>query len=226
MKLRPLFAMRPSTVVGSLMSALTGLAVLLGSSANAQVAPTSPSREQPRFASPEAMHAAYAERFRTAPGFGMSRVIQIGPRFELMARGDKTYQFTTPDLIALENQPKVYRGGTELVGMAVITNKTARVRLKTRALTTEETKAVAELRAGSDLALLAVMTAVPGEHPEGQDSSPEVPGLLVVGALRAKATCAECHQVKEGTLLGAFAYTLVPTNAVSGRAFASAAVPR
>jgi hypothetical protein len=32
----------------------------------------------------------------------------------------------------------------------------------------------------------------------------------VVGALRADASCAKCHQCDEGKLLGAFTYTLKP----------------
>ena len=38
----------------------------------------------------------------------------------------------------------------------------------------------------------------------------EVRAQRVVGALRATAACAKCHEVSVGTLLGAFSYTLVP----------------
>ena len=44
----------------------------------------------------------------------------------------------------------------------------------------------------------------------------EVPAVLVIGALRAKATCARCHECPEGTLLGAFSYTLRPASSLPG----------
>ncbi|MBI5773842.1 MAG: hypothetical protein HZA89_08890 [Verrucomicrobia bacterium] len=34
--------------------------------------------------------------------------------------------------------------------------------------------------------------------------------VLALGALRAGADCAKCHQCEQGKLLGAFAYTLRP----------------
>ena len=44
----------------------------------------------------------------------------------------------------------------------------------------------------------------------------EVPVIRVVGAMRATASCAKCHEVPVGTLLGAFSYTLFPASSALG----------
>jgi len=54
-----------------------------------------------------------------------------------------------------------------------------------------ETAALVKLRAGDDVALQA------------SDRT-----LRVLGAIRARSQCLECHKVEEGTMLGAFSYTL------------------
>src|SRR5439155_21153129 len=61
----------------------------------------------------------------------------------------------------------------------------------TRKLDEFETRALAELREGNDVVL--------------ESSAPE---MHVVGAIRAREQCLECHKTKAGDLLGAFSYTL------------------
>ena len=121
--------------------------------------------------------------------------------------GGFTYQFAAPDLIGLEDKPLAYHRRFEMVTMADITNRTSRAGLITRPLTAEEALAVAELRGGKNIAVLPIQTSIVTSR-----GTNEVAGLLAVGALRARLECAQCHQCKEGTLLGAFSYRLVPTN--------------
>mgnify|MGYP007062797490 CR=1 FL=1 len=69
-------------------------------------------------------------------------------------------------------------------------------------------QAVASLREGRNLVVQ------PAKLPVATlQGASEVSGLLAVGALRAKASCAKCHEVAVGTLLGAFSYKLYPTTA-------------
>ncbi|WP_139373205.1 hypothetical protein [Prosthecobacter debontii] len=66
-----------------------------------------------------------------------------------------------------------------------------------RPLTSEETAAVAKLRAGEPWVKLAVP---PNPHEDTTDQ------VRVIAPLLAQQSCLECHQVKEGTLLGALDY--------------------
>ncbi len=169
-----------------------------------------------RFDSAEAMHADHFHRFESAPGFGMSRVL-VMPRASELTLAYESYLVPKPDLIALEDKPHAYISPFEIISVAALTNKTSRARLQSRALTELEIKAVADLREGRNLVVQEAK--FPVELPGG---TVEVPCLLAVGALRAKASCAKCHEVAEGTLLGAFSYTLYPTNAFASRTIQSA----
>ena len=168
--------------------------------------PKPPGKTPKRFESLEAMQDAYFSLFRTKPGFGASRILTFPVEDQLMLDG-YTYQFAAPDLIGLEDEPLAYRRRLEMISMAELTNRTSRARLQTRPLTADEVRAVAELRAGRNLAVfparLPVVTLL---------GTNEVAGLLAVGALRARTECVKCHQCAEGALLGAFSYQLVPTN--------------
>jgi hypothetical protein len=160
------------------------------------------------FTNMEKMHDAYINDFASKPGFGASRVVHLPPQ-DFFTHHGQTYRFHAPNLIGLEDEPIAYqRPWGEIISVAALSKKESRAMLKRRQLTPEETRAVAELRAGKSLVTLPKQIAVRGEH----GTTNIVDGVLAVGALRAKAQCAECHQVKQGTLLGAFAYTLVPTN--------------
>lgn len=164
-----------------------------------------------RFDSAEAMHADHIHRFETAPGFGMSRVM-VMPRASELTLAYDTYLVPKPDLIALEDKPHAYKSPIEMISVASLTNRTSRARLQKRPLTELETKAVASLRDGRNLVVQEAKFPV-----ETLQGTQEISGLLAVGALRAKASCAKCHEVAEGTLLGAFSYTLYPTGAVAAQ---------
>ena len=61
----------------------------------------------------------------------------------------------------------------------------------TRPLTELEIKGLEQLRAGEDLHVQAQLNTI-----------------RMVGALRARKQCIECHQVERGEVLGAFSYEL------------------
>ncbi len=172
-----------------------------------------------QFDSAEAMHTDHIHRFETAPGFGMSRIM-IMPRASELTLAYDTYLVPKPDLIALESKPIAYKSRAEMISLASLTNRTTRARLETRPLSELETKAIASLREGRNLVVQP--TTFPVETLRGTH---EVAGLLAVGALRAKASCAKCHEVAEGTLLGAFSYTLYQTATVAGQNAPSAPEP-
>lgn len=114
--------------------------------------------------------------------------------------------------------------------MANLTNKAARARLQTRPLTKDELSAVSELREGKDL-VQQERTPTVGRLPEttklvrasarelasgsslsADTAGKEIPVLRVVGAMRATVSCAKCHEVPVGTLLGGFSYVLTPVS--------------
>lgn len=172
-----------------------------------------------RFDSAEAMHADHFHRFETAPGFGMSRVM-VMPRASELTLAYDTYLVPKPDLIALEDKVVAYNSPIEMISVASLTNRTTRARLQTRPLSELETKAIASLREGRNLVVQP--TTFPMETLQG---TKEISGLLAVGALRAKASCAKCHEVAEGTLLGAFSYKLYQTAASAPEIVANAPEP-
>ncbi|MFM8469234.1 MAG: hypothetical protein ACKODH_04590 [Limisphaerales bacterium] len=176
------------------------------------------------------MHADHLHHFATSPGFGMSRVIRMPTQATVTLAG-VTYRAPRPDLIALETKAVAYQSPSwEGLSMANLTNKAARARLQTRPLTKDEFSAVLELREGKDLVqqertlklgrLPETAELVRASELEVASGSPvpadaagkEIPVLRVVGAMRATASCAKCHEVPVGTLLGAFSYTLTPAS--------------
>lgn len=172
-----------------------------------------------RFDSAEAMHADHFHRFETAPGFGVSR-IQVMPRASELTLAYETYLVPKPDLIALEDKVTAYISPMEMISVAALTNRTARARLQKRSLSELETKAIASLREGRNLVVQP--TKFPIETLQGTQ---EISGLLAVGALRANASCAKCHEVAEGTLLGAFSYKLYQTSTATAQTVQSAPEP-
>lgn len=172
-----------------------------------------------RFDSAEAMHTDHIHRFETAPGFGMSRIM-VMPRASELTLAYETYLVPKPDLIALEDKVVAYISPFEMISVAALTNRTSRARLQKRPLSELETKAIASLREGRNLVVQP--TKFPMETLQGTQ---EISGLLAVGALRAKASCAKCHEVAEGTLLGAFSYKLYQTSTETAQNVPSAPEP-
>lgn len=154
------------------------------------------------FASAEAMHTVFVNRFLVTPGFGLSRVMVphfYRPTPNLEVDG-KPFLVHAPELIGLEepSKPVAYSPNVDLISKADVTNRTARALMRKRALTAFETNAVKTLQAGRDLVIDQPAARRPGEP------------VLILGALRATRDCMQCHECAENTLLGAFSYTLVP----------------
>jgi len=172
-----------------------------------------PKEPDRNFASLALAHAAYTEDFAKKPGFGSSRIMFL-PGQDYVTVAGKAYLFSTPELVGLENEPVVYRrtGGVQNITVAIMSKAELRSRLTRRALTSVESNAVVQLRAGKDL--VTHKEQVPVYALNGSESGHAV-GIRAVGALRAQEGCAHCHGVKEGTLLGAFSYALTPTNLVA-----------
>lgn len=214
-----------------LLRVAASLTLMAAFVATAGLPPEEQAKPQPPLRQPDApaippelekMHAEHLHLFATSPGFGMSRVIRM-PRHAQVTLAGTTYTVVRPDLIALETKAVAYRNpGEEVVGMATLTNKTAKARLQTRPITGEESRAILELREGKDL----VQQPGTWRVPQGQGRTPvEVPVVRVFGAMRATASCAKCHEVPQGTLLGAFSYTLIPASAAPAAHFPFGSVP-
>lgn len=158
-------------------------------------------------------HAIYTDDFAKKPGFGRSRVVFL-PGQDYVTIDGLTYHFNTPELLGLENEPVAYQsaGGVETVSVAIMSKQELRSRLTRRPLTAVESNAVVELRAGRDL--VTRQEEVEAHVFNGREVGRTL-GVRAIGSLRAQGTCAHCHGVKEGTLLGAFSYALVPTNALT-----------
>ena len=157
------------------------------------------------------LHTKCFSDFASKPGFGSKRIVYMAGMIEIIL-GKTTYQVPRPDLIALDGTPVVYKspGFNRTVKMAALTKRESRSKLQTRTVTKAEQSAVEELRSGQDLVLR------PGMVPTGAlVFGREADGFRVVGALRANVDCAKCHNCAEGTLLGAFSYTLVPKDKAS-----------
>lgn len=159
-------------------------------------------------------HAAYTEDFAKKPGFGSSRIVFL-PGQDYVTIDGRTYRFNTPELLGLENKPVAYQraGGIQNLSVAVMSKAELRSRLARRPLTSVESNAVVQLRAGKDLVTRPEQYKT---HVSSGRAVGRTMGIRAIGSLRAQANCAQCHGVKEGTLLGAFSYALVPTNALAG----------
>jgi len=157
-------------------------------------------------------HATYTEDFAKKPGFGSGRILYL-PSQDLITLAGKTYRFDTPELVGLENDPVVYRrtGMMQNITVAIMSKAELRSRLTRRGLTAVESNAIVKLRAGKDLITQPEEIA----YDLGGNQVAHGKGIRAIGALRAQEGCAKCHGVKEGTLLGAFSYSLIPTNLVA-----------
>ena len=220
--------MKKIILVASAMAASTAV-VALAQIQNAQPAPASsvwsspatglgsggPQKAQlPPFSSPAAMQAEFVRRFESSPGFGVSRVglPQFLAPAPSLVLNDATYRVVPPTLLGLEDEPMAYVLATQLshrffTTRTNLTRREIRKMFTHRPLTLLESNAVVALQNGHDLVVLTNQIRGP-EAEFNRLLTP--PDLLVVGALRAKTDCAACHQCKENTLLGAFAYSLSP----------------
>ena len=156
------------------------------------------------FASPEALHVQYTDDFARRPGFGRSRMVFLPPR-DLLTWDGRTYEFETPVLLGLDGQPTAYVSPGPLITVSDLSDPPSATRIPKRPLTPVEREAVKRLKTGLDLVMVPETIRV-----ERAASTNAVEGFRLVGALRVRSRCATCHAKPEGTLLGAFVYTLVP----------------
>lgn len=167
-----------------------------------------PAQKPPAEPLPQALvdfHAAHIHEFETTPGLGFARMGRMSISTPVIF-GGVSYRSPKPDLIALETKPVAYRSTTgEMIGLRTLNDPNQRKRMHLRPITAAETSAIAELRDGAHL--VRQNATIKAFTPTG---IADVSGIRVVGALRAKATCARCHECPEDTLLGAFSYTLLP----------------
>jgi len=163
------------------------------------------------FASPEALHVQYTDDFARRPGFGSSRRVFLPPR-DLLTWDGRTYEFETPVLLGLEGEPTAYVSPGPLITVSDLSDPMSPPGIQKRPLSPLERNAVKRLKTGLDLVMVPETIRV-----ERAASTNAVEGMRLVGALRVRSQCAACHAKPEGTLLGAFVYTLVPEEPDSAR---------
>ena len=163
------------------------------------VVPPAPKLENDRSLEPpliyKQLHAYYAERFGSQKGFGSDRII---PTIQFHS----IYKYSTQDgygslliknfelLGCSDGKPIVYCPDK---GFLNFTKKEMKqmAEASRRPVNAFELAGLDKMRAGTDIIVKEYgMKAV------------------VLGALRAKASCAKCHDVNEGELLGALIYTV------------------
>jgi len=148
--------------------------------------PFRPGAPAPRWESCEELHDMYLKRFEGVEGFGASRMYRPPMRdlSGVLETGRTTLSIERLELIGLlQKLPVVYTPFSH-------TSRPDPV-LKSRTLTAFEERALTDFRKGRDIAV------------DASEYGPEA----CVGAVRAKATCVECHDgAKVGDLLGAFSY--------------------
>src|SRR5262245_3616853 len=136
-----------------------------------------------------ALHAYFVDRFLESPGNGIGRVYQppmaLTDSMRLRITSRETYKLDSFDLVGVGKHP-------EPVAFLGRTHQRVAMLRQTRTLTPFETRALAELASGEDVAV----------------QKDETGGRAIVGALRAKEDCLRCHGGKTGDVLGALSYRL------------------
>lgn len=165
--------------------------------ASTQPATTQPAPERLLYAghapdewtSYQAMHEYFLQRFVESQGFGDERMVNLNnPRFRKVYADGTRYMVGHVQLLSLNggNVPFAYASvmdaGKEQIKHAAH-----------EPVGNAEIDAIAKLKDG----MTVVLTGNEG-HRE------------MIGAIRATANCTQCHDVPEGTLLGAFKYRLQP----------------
>jgi len=141
------------------------------------------------------LHTYFVDRFLESEGNGISRVYQdpmsLRDSMRLRITSRDTYKIEGFDLIGVGKHP-------DPVAFLGRRHQTVVLNRQTRALTAFEQRAVAELKAGEDVAVETNET-----------------GRFVVGALRAQEDCLKCHGGKTGDVLGALSYRLISAKPVN-----------
>ncbi|HWB58360.1 MAG TPA: hypothetical protein VG733_02670 [Chthoniobacteraceae bacterium] len=152
----------------------------------------------------EDLHNYYSKRFVTSVGFGYDRMPAVEEAIvdKQWQIGNDNYVVKNIQLISiLKHDPAaVYPPVTNLVEFdhpPVLAGVTRRG---------DVAKATADPSALR--ALDEFETAALKQLKEKNEAMVVSNGTVMVGALRAEASCIQCHDVEKGTLLGAFTYTL------------------
>jgi hypothetical protein len=177
------------TIVGMLTTVLIALSVCLPNLLGQDPAVAKALKP---FESFDEMHANYVERFIASEGFGRARMPQplMLDHSRPVALGSDIYSVESLELVGIlkQEEPVVYRPMPHRVGGG-------RHFSVPRKLTEFESKSLERLRKGEELLI---------------DQTDD--GTFLLGAVRAQASCLECHSdKKQGDLLGAFTYKLKRT---------------
>jgi hypothetical protein len=143
----------------------------------------------------QAMHDWYEKQFvESENGFGFRRVVQFDdPFIRKIEVNGRLYSTQRLELVSFRDRDTPVAFVNKHGNPARKTYKQA----DTRSLSEFERQALAKLRSGRQFIY------------NGDSERPQF-----VGALRAKASCLACHDVKQGELLGGFAYELNPAPAL------------
>ena len=159
-----------------------------------------PSTTGVQWSSDYAMHTYFNDRFLESPGNGVGRMVadpmRVHDSMRLRITSNDAYNLEAVELVGvvMHDKPVAFTRTVHCVGARF---------LAARPLTAFEERALVELTAGETVAVDANKT-----------------GRYVVGALRAKQDCLQCHKsYKTGDLLGALSYRLTPVNLVDSVAF-------
>lgn len=195
--------------------------------------PTSPilqgSDEPHTWTSFEAMHDRYTQAFVDSEFFGMNRIMTFDePQYRSLMVNNVPYRVDSMELISvLQNEPVAYANS-----WTNVTRKRIDI-YQQRELTEFERASILNLELGephtwlppeappitNDFASLDTLEPNQGlsqpNDAEQQDSATlqhqSVPATgTLVAALKADRSCTQCHDVTEGSLLGAFVYHMRP----------------
>lgn len=159
------------------------------------------------------MHDVYTQAFVDSDGFGMRRIATFSePQHRLLFVSSEPHAVIGMQMIGLMNGASVaYKSNW------INVTRESLKHLEQRALTEFENSALTSLEGGKPY-VWAPGTADGKEQPgsgsqsvfgEKTDLLKPDSGRLLAG-LRATSACVQCHDVDEGTLLGAFIYELRP----------------
>lgn len=184
-----------------------------GSATRALLPDFSPPKDLAGWASLQEMHSVYTQAFVESEGFGMQRRLTFdSPERRLLFVDGQPYRMDSMKLLSLmQGDPVAY--DSTWVNM---TREGLRVEQQ-RPLTEFETASLRVLKTGQPYVVsesshatdrkTEVSDSVLGNGLPPQMASLSRPGRrTVLAELRAGQSCVACHEVAEGTLLGAFIY--------------------
>ncbi|HAL72787.1 MAG TPA: hypothetical protein DCP71_13555 [Verrucomicrobiales bacterium] len=166
--------------------------------------------EGPNFNSPfPEAHARAVKTFVESQGFGYGRFRRSGYWIEHTVRLEgNLFRPMNVNLIGLtpEEGDRYFEGR--------MPKKTELTTAKTRKLSEDEAAAVAQIRAGTApwVRLPAAWETFVGPPRENSYDT-----IHIIAPITADKSCLECHKVKQGSLLGAFDYEMIPIREASNK---------